>query len=198
MEFAEYQGIPFATLTIPKGSQPLAPGRCAAAHMGFDHEIDSRLRRSRSNDDVSCCDPSGIEGSIRIGTPGALLRSDLGLMAANPPGSRQLSRSTLSLTPQKCPDEIARILLEILGRSLLRIRALGGEKTADVCTAEADHVHNIPSLITHYSKDRLRYYLEVERPCFLKACERLQRPASGYEDLWRQLELAWQKQVDNS
>ena len=101
----------------------------------------------------------------------------------------------MSSTPQRCPDEIARILLEILGTSLRLIRNVG---LVDVAREEAYHVHNIPSLISHYSNDRLRYYLEVERPSYIAACERQHRVSSSYQDLWRQLELAWQQQIDNS
>jgi len=84
-----------------------------------------------------------------------------------------------------CPTEIAEILTEILTIGLLRIRALGWSGNADRCAIEADHIHNVPDLLAHYSPERLVYYWNVERPSYIS-----QTPASelaDWEPLWRQL-----------
>jgi hypothetical protein len=78
----------------------------------------------------------------------------------------------------KCPPEIADILLEILGAAILRIRLGSSERTF----CEADHVHNLPSLIRDYSPERLRYYWEVERTTFLD-----HGATSQFEPLWERL-----------
>ena len=73
-----------------------------------------------------------------------------------------------------CPDEIAKILLEILYVGLLRIRALGWDQNPSRCAAEADHLHNLPMIIASYSPDLLQAYLTSARPTLL---------VSGYTDL---------------
>jgi hypothetical protein len=64
-------------------------------------------------------------------------------------------------------DEIKRILLDILRVGLLRIRAFGNSGLADACSAEADHLHNLPVLIQSLRREELLYYYDVERPAFL-------------------------------
>jgi hypothetical protein len=84
-----------------------------------------------------------------------------------------------------CPTEIAGILTEILTTGLLKIRALGWSGSAGRCAIEADHIHNVPDLLAHYSPERLVYYWDVERPSYIG-----QTPASElavWEPLWRQL-----------
>jgi hypothetical protein len=55
-------------------------------------------------------------------------------------------------------NEIEAQLLKILSHGLLRIRALGYEGNAKACAIEADHLHNLPSLITNFESERLSYY----------------------------------------
>jgi hypothetical protein len=61
------------------------------------------------------------------------------------------------------PKEIAEILSKILTAGLLRIRNLGWSGNADRCAIEADHIHNVPDLLAHYSPERFNYYWNVER-----------------------------------
>jgi hypothetical protein len=67
-----------------------------------------------------------------------------------------------------CPDEIAEILLEILRTGILRIRAMSWEENHARCAIEADHLHNLPQLVAHFSHDLLKYYWEVERVSFIE------------------------------
>jgi hypothetical protein len=59
------------------------------------------------------------------------------------------------------------ILLSILEIGLLRIRALGAAGRSEECQKEADHLHNIPSLVRSFDWDRLLYYCDSERTAFL-------------------------------
>jgi hypothetical protein len=84
-----------------------------------------------------------------------------------------------------CSTEIAEALTEILTTGLLRIRFLGWSGNAERCAIEADHIHNVPDLLAHYSPERLDYYWNVERSSYIS-----QTPAAelaGWEPLWRQL-----------
>lgn len=64
-------------------------------------------------------------------------------------------------------NEIKMVLLDILRIGLLRIRVLGIGGSAERCSIEADHLHNLPHLIQSFNQDELLYYFDVERPCFL-------------------------------
>jgi hypothetical protein len=66
----------------------------------------------------------------------------------------------------KCPDAIAEIILEILRTGLLNIRYQAASGMPERCVIEADHIHNLPTLLSRYSPDLLRFYLEVEREAF--------------------------------
>jgi hypothetical protein len=85
-----------------------------------------------------------------------------------------------------CPSEIAEVLLKILAHGLLRIRAAGWSGAGDRCALEADHLHNLPGLLTDFSFDRLRYYWEGERPAFLQRSGEAE--AAGFEPLWQKLQ----------
>lgn len=73
-----------------------------------------------------------------------------------------------------CPPRIAAVLLEIMQRSILRIRSSASH---DGCFAEADHIHNLPSLIADYREELLAHYLN----CFTRD------ELLGYEPLWQEL-----------
>ncbi|HMC66426.1 MAG TPA: hypothetical protein VKI65_15940 [Gemmataceae bacterium] len=66
-----------------------------------------------------------------------------------------------------CPPEIAEIIAEIIKSGVLRIRSAGWSGDANRCATEADHIHNLPSILNHYSTEALRYYWEIERPAFI-------------------------------
>ncbi len=86
----------------------------------------------------------------------------------------------------RCPAEIADILVALLERGLLRIRALGWEGRAEPCAVEADHLHNLPALLADFSRERLVYYWQIERASYI---DRLTPDdVSDWEPLWRRLE----------
>jgi hypothetical protein len=83
-----------------------------------------------------------------------------------------------------CPTPIAEVLLDIMRQGLLLCRAAGWAGNADQCAREADHLHNLPSLLADYSPEKLAFYWEVERPSFAARCER---------DQLLRWELQWQR-----
>jgi hypothetical protein len=58
--------------------------------------------------------------------------------------------------------EIKNTLLDILQCGLLNIRIYGESVTPELCVIEANHIHNIPSLLKDFSKSLLDFYLAVE------------------------------------
>ena len=83
-------------------------------------------------------------------------------------------------------------VVEILQYGLIAIRnhARANPRYASV---EADHLHNLPSLLKAPSVDALRYYFEAERPEYLAAVEPLGEEVgyvarSFYAGPWRVIE----------
>jgi hypothetical protein len=85
-----------------------------------------------------------------------------------------------------------KIYLEILGVALLRIRELARAGRAGDCAIEADHVHNIPSLIGERNELRHAYYFETERNHYLERVDQTipghKFTSSRFAQLWTQLE----------
>jgi hypothetical protein len=77
------------------------------------------------------------------------------------------------------------LYLELLQRGLSQIRGLAGTKNSKQIFAEADHLHNIPNLLRTGHPDLEKYYLEIERKCFISASEPLYLPT--YEAIWKKL-----------
>src|SRR5438876_7838037 len=84
-----------------------------------------------------------------------------------------------------CPPDVARVVLQILEVAVLQIRARGWQGDGLRCAALADHVHNLPALLSNYSDELLKFYWEVERPSFMKRCAGAE--LTGYEPLWAEL-----------
>jgi hypothetical protein len=87
-----------------------------------------------------------------------------------------------------CPPELAEVLARIIERGLLRIRVYGWSGQANLCAVEADHIHNLPYLIAHYSPDLLAFYWTIERPCYLEHIPETERAC--WEPLWDRLSAA--------
>jgi len=82
-----------------------------------------------------------------------------------------------------CPTEVAEVIGEILRTALLRIRSRGWNQDAAACAVEADHVHNLPSLLTNYSEEQVRFYLDHERIHFAEKVGSV----AHFEELWQRL-----------
>ena len=77
-------------------------------------------------------------------------------------------------------ERITQVLLETLRVGILRIRAAAFAGRAEECALEADHLHNLPSVIQSRRPELLQYYLTVERPAF----ERRAPHAEEFSPLW--------------
>ena len=85
----------------------------------------------------------------------------------------------------KCPNDLGRILIGIIGAGLLRIRAAAWAGDADRCAREADHIHNLPGLLQDYTFDRLKYYWDVERADYVTQSRDVSM--TQFEHLWDEL-----------
>jgi hypothetical protein len=86
-----------------------------------------------------------------------------------------------------CPPEIAEIILELLQTALLRIRAQGWAGNSARCAVEADHVHNLPDLLSNFSAEKLHFYWDVECPALVR--EIGADESRGYQELWDRLSV---------
>jgi len=91
-------------------------------------------------------------------------------------------------------DEIICILLDILRDALLRIRSLGMQGHAKECSIEADHVHNLPTLIKNLDRNQLLFYFNVEKEIFLRDST---TNVNQYQLLWSKLADLIQKEETN-
>ena len=87
-----------------------------------------------------------------------------------------------------CPDEVARVALEIIRNAVLSIRVAGWQHDVEYCALEADHIHNLPSLILSYSKEKLEYYLNIERPCYVDKIKERSGNPEAFRAQWEKLE----------
>jgi len=86
-----------------------------------------------------------------------------------------------------CPPEIATILTRIVTFGLVQARAAGWSGDAARAALEADHVHNLPRLISEFDPDSLAYYWEAERASYLNQAD--PESASLFEPLWHDLRI---------
>jgi hypothetical protein len=85
---------------------------------------------------------------------------------------------------------IQNVLLKILQLGLLRIRMLGNRGRGDICQLEADHLHNLPSVLMHSSTEELLYYYNIEIPAFRRSLEYnmiTEVDADEFNGLWSEL-----------
>lgn len=85
-----------------------------------------------------------------------------------------------------------RIYLDILRWGLVKIRDAAAMGWVSYCGVEAEHLHNIPSLLGETNEHRHIYYLDTEKSLYL---ERVDRTLPGvdftlrrYDSLWQELE----------
>lgn len=84
------------------------------------------------------------------------------------------------------PRQVELALLQILSESLLRIRASGWNEHPEICSIEADHVHNLPGLLRSFSIGGLKYYWKASRESYLR--ERDASDLAGFEHPWAVIE----------
>jgi hypothetical protein len=82
----------------------------------------------------------------------------------------------------QCPPKVAEVVCDILRTGLLRIRCLDD---ALRCHSEADHLHNLPTLLTKFTPELLEFYWSVERACFIKRST--PQEIEAFEPLWNAL-----------
>ena len=83
------------------------------------------------------------------------------------------------------PPEIAEIVAEILETGILRIRSFAWSSMPDLCAIEADHIHNLPSLLRDFTVEKLRYYWEVEHMSYMERAPL--DHLTVWEPLWERL-----------
>lgn len=81
-------------------------------------------------------------------------------------------------------EDLKAVLISILRTGILRIRQLSAEGHADRCAAEADHLHNLPDMIAKPNLEALAYYLDVERPAFIRDAVHIEQ----FEHDWHRLD----------
>jgi hypothetical protein len=77
------------------------------------------------------------------------------------------------------------IVCDILRMGLLRIRALDWNQNPGRCAVEADHLHNLPGLLSSFKPELLDYYWNIERISFIQQSSR--DDVAGFEPLWQSL-----------
>lgn len=82
-------------------------------------------------------------------------------------------------------------LCNILYAGLLRIREYAAIGNSSACRIEADHLHNIPSIIREGNVDLLYYYYTVERVEYLS--NSLQSSEECFANDWNLIALHLEK-----
>ncbi|HEY3966083.1 MAG TPA: hypothetical protein VGM05_16100 [Planctomycetaceae bacterium] len=98
------------------------------------------------------------------------------------------------------PNTRDQAYLDLLGRGLFRVRDCAACGEFDLCRIEADHLHNIPSLLGEANENRHVYYIDIERGLYrerlrmLAATERvteyIEVSEMLYSEAWRALASA--------
>ena len=88
-----------------------------------------------------------------------------------------------------CPAEVADAITSILRESILLIRMAGSGDDADYCAVEANHIHNLPSLLRSYNRSRLERYLDWAQTTYASGFQkRFDRPPAVFISEWERLE----------
>jgi hypothetical protein len=69
-------------------------------------------------------------------------------------------------------SERDKLYLQILTYGLIRLREAARAGDSDYCAVEADHLHNLPSLLGEPNELRHEYYFEKERTLYLERVDR--------------------------
>lgn len=89
---------------------------------------------------------------------------------------------------EACPHEVSEAIISILQESILIIRQAGSANDADWCSTEANHIHNLPLILRHYSRSRLVSYLDWAQTGYTSEFrERFNQSPTVYAKYWEQL-----------
>jgi hypothetical protein len=83
--------------------------------------------------------------------------------------------------------------LDLLHRGLVLLRNYAHGRQVELCRIEADHLHNIPTLLHETNEHRHVYYIKYERGLFLlrlrelEAFDYLEQVSIWYTEPWRTL-----------
>jgi hypothetical protein len=81
--------------------------------------------------------------------------------------------------------------LHILRFGLTCLRDAAGGGNAAYCAVEADHLHNLPSLVGEANECRHDYYFDRERPLYLERVDRsvpgIEFTLARYAEIWQRL-----------
>jgi hypothetical protein len=84
-----------------------------------------------------------------------------------------------------------KIYIEILHFGLMSLRESAFLDKVDLCTIEAEHLHNIPSLIGEPNEGRHIYYFDCERVSYIEKVNKIFAESpfilNRYNELWKQL-----------
>jgi hypothetical protein len=89
-----------------------------------------------------------------------------------------------------------RAYLDLLHRGLVMARNFAHSGQIDLCRIEADHLHNIPTLLGERNEHRHVYYIVQERGLYLQrlreldSTEYLEAVSIWYSEPWRVLACA--------
>lgn len=92
---------------------------------------------------------------------------------------------------ESCPEELRLAFHELLYHSLLCLR--GNCSDSKLVFVYADHVHNIPGLLSHFTPDLLKFYWEIERPCFLHNLPSGKGVPAIFQPCWATIEREYQR-----
>ena len=84
-----------------------------------------------------------------------------------------------------------KVYVQILHFGLLRLREAASIGKVEYCTVEAEHLHNLPSLIGETNELRHAYYFDKERTSYFEHVDRsmpgIDFTLRRYEELWHEL-----------
>lgn len=92
---------------------------------------------------------------------------------------------------QSCPELLRIAFHELLYHSLLCIRSSCAD--SKLVFVHADHVHNVPGLLSDFKPDLLKFYWEVERPCFLHNLPAGCTHPQIFDAIWITIEREYQR-----
>lgn len=98
-----------------------------------------------------------------------------------------------------CMTERDRIYLRILEFGLIGIRAAACAGKVEYCEIEAEHLHNLPSLIGEMNEKRHDHYFNIERVMYIErvdhTIEQIGFTLRRYDELWEELKSLRDKSV---